>query len=85
MRKIDDSEMVSASEIGAYCFCPEAWRLGSALGLRSNNERQLARGEKSHVKIAVAEQTTQTAWWLGVALLVLGALLVGIYRLVTDQ
>ena len=85
MRKIDDDEMVSASEIASYAFCPEAWRLGPGLGLRPNNERELARGEKSHAKIAVVEQTTQTAWWLGVALLVLGALLVGIYRLVTGQ
>ena len=83
MRKIDDSEMVSASEIASYCFCPEAWRLGSAIGLRPNNERVLARGEESHAKIAVVEQTTQAAWWVGVALLVLGALLVGLYRLVS--
>ena len=55
MRKIDDAEMVSASEIASYCFCPEAWRLGSELGLRPNNERELTRGEKSHAKIAVVE------------------------------
>ena len=33
MRKIEDPEMVSASEIASYAFCPEAWRLGSGLGL----------------------------------------------------
>jgi len=85
MRRIDDSEMVSASEIASYCFCPEAWRLGSALGLRPNNERQLARGEESHAKIAVVEEVTHTARWVGVALLVLGALLVGLYRLASGQ
>ena len=35
MRKIDDDEMVSASEIASYAFCPEAWRLGSWAGLKA--------------------------------------------------
>ena len=85
MRKIDDDEMVSASEIASYAFCPEAWRLGPGLGLRPNNERELTRGEKSHAKIAVLERTSQAAFWLGVALLLLGALLVGVYRVVMGR
>ena len=68
-----------------FAFCPEAWRLGCEMGLRPNNERELTRGEKSHAKIAVVEEVTHTAWWVGVTLLVLGALLVGLYRLVSGQ
>jgi hypothetical protein len=66
MRKIDDAEFVTASEIGAYSSCREAWRL-------PHNERELARGEQSHAKFAHAERTTQSGWWLGVALIILGA------------
>ena len=45
--------VVSASDIAAYSFCPEAWRLGAGLNLQADNGRQLARGEESHAKIAV--------------------------------
>ena len=85
MRKIDDDEMVSASEIASYAFCPEAWRLGPGLGLRPNNERELTRGEKSHAKIAVLEQRSQSALRLGVALIALGVLLVALHLLVVGR
>jgi hypothetical protein len=85
VRKFRDPDIVSASEIASYGFCPEAWRLGSALGLEANNERELARGEKTHAKFAVVEQRSQRAIWIGLALIVAGALLVGVFRLVTDR
>ena len=40
--------MMLGLEIASYAFCPEAWRLGSVLGLQSKNERELTRGEKPH-------------------------------------
>jgi hypothetical protein len=80
-----DSDYVTASEVASYAFCPEAWRLGSALRLESNNEHELARGEHVHAKIAAVEQTTHVVWWVGVALIVLGALLIGVLRLVTGR
>ncbi|MFO0888219.1 MAG: hypothetical protein U0790_03625 [Isosphaeraceae bacterium] len=71
--------MVTASEIASYAFCPKAWRLGSALGLRPNNERQLARGEENHELTAVLEQATQLGCRVAFALLALGLLLVGLF------
>jgi hypothetical protein len=38
--------VVSASEIGSWAWCPEAWRLGQGLGLRSGNEKRLIEGER---------------------------------------
>jgi hypothetical protein len=85
LRKFRDPDIVSASEIASYAFCPEAWRLGSALGLTANNERELTRGEKTHENFAAAEQASHSAIWIGLALIVLGALLVGVFRLVTGR
>lgn len=78
MRKTDDPDMVLASEIGSYAFCPEAWRLGSELGLRPNNERQLARGEEIHARTAVLEERSQSALRLGLVLLALGVIVLGL-------
>ena len=57
-----------------------------ALGLRPNNERELARGENIHAKIAAVEERSQAAMWLGVALRCLGLLaLVGRLLLVVGR
>jgi hypothetical protein len=85
MGNIDPDEMVTASEIASWAYCPEAWRLGIGLNLPPNNERALARGEASHARIAVVETATQSAWRIGVALLIIGALLIGLYRLVSGR
>jgi hypothetical protein len=36
MKQLRDPEIVSASEIASWVWCPEAWRLGAELGLRPN-------------------------------------------------
>ncbi len=78
MGKYQDPDVVSASEIASYWFCPEAWRLGSSLGLEPNNERGLNRGEKIHGKIAATERQSQAALRLGVALVALALSLLGV-------
>jgi hypothetical protein len=85
MGKYQDPDLVSASEIASYAFCPEAWRLGSTLCLRPNNERELSRDEHFHEKTAVLERVTQGALRLGLVLILLGALAIGIYRLVAGR
>ncbi|MFO0890930.1 MAG: hypothetical protein U0790_17525 [Isosphaeraceae bacterium] len=81
MGNIDDDDLVSASEIASYAFCPEAWRLGSGLNLRPDNERELKRGEESHEKIAVLDERSQTALRLGLVLVAVGVLILGLYLL----
>lgn len=78
-RKNRDPEVVAASEIASYVFCPEAWRLGVALGLEANNERDLLRGERTHGKIAAVEQASQARLRLGLALVALGLVILGVW------
>ena len=85
MRKIEDPEMVSASEIASYAFCPVAWRLASGLGLRPNNERQLARGEDIHAKTAAIEERSQAAMRPGVLPVALGRIALVVLLLVVGR
>jgi hypothetical protein len=77
-----DSDYVSASEVASYAFCPEAWRLGSALGMKASNERELSRGEVTHENFAAVDKSSRRIIWIGLALILLGVLLVGIFRFV---
>ena len=47
------SEMVTASEIAAFVYCPEAWRLEHRLGLEAGN--RAASGRTDHAGKAAAE------------------------------
>jgi hypothetical protein len=76
--KRQDPEIVSASEIAAYAWCPESWRL-DAIGAKPTNQAALARGERAHAKNAAVEVESRSAislgWWL---ILVAAALLAGL-------
>jgi hypothetical protein len=50
------SEMVTASEIAAFVYCPEAWRLEHGLGLEAGNREAMAAGERHHGRKAAAER-----------------------------
>ena len=69
-----ESDIVSASEIAAYAWCPESWRL-DAMGAKPGNEAALAAGERAHKKNAAVEVESRSAislcWWLIVAAVVL--------------
>lgn len=71
MERRDD--IVSASEIAAWAWCPESWRL-SRLGHGPTNEADLRRGESHHVEKADFEQTSRSAISLGWRLLVVGVI-----------
>ncbi len=75
MRRRDD--VVSASEIASWAWCPESWRLQS-LGAEPSNRAEMARGETFHAQKAAFEErsrsTISLGWWL-LALAVLVALL----------
>lgn len=79
MKRNDD--VVSASEIASWAWCPESWRLES-LGLEPENRAALARGERLHVRTAAFEERSRSAvtlgWWLLAAALLVAALALGL-------
>jgi hypothetical protein len=62
-----DPDIVTASEIAAWAFCPEAWRL-DALGAEPVNQAARDRGEVTHVRKAALEEGSRSVssvgWWL---------------------
>jgi hypothetical protein len=73
-----DPDIVSASDIASWVFCPEAWRL-EALGLEPGNEEALEAGERRHAETAAFEVQSGAAlnvgrWLIALAVLILVAL-----------
>jgi hypothetical protein len=71
------SDVVSASEIASFVYCPEQWRLQCALGNEPQNRESLARGESFHRSTARFDVWTRRLARLG-ALLILLALLAAV-------
>ncbi len=65
------SEVVSATEIASFAYCPEQWRLQS-LGNPSENLAALERGEAFHAKSATVEISSQLAIRVSWLLVLLG-------------
>src|SRR4051794_2417013 len=55
MRQKPDG-LVTASEIAAFAYCPEQWRLQYGLGLRAENQAALGAGTRHHERKALAER-----------------------------
>lgn len=72
--KRHDSDVVSASEIAEWAWCPEAWRLKS-LGHESINRAALEKGERDHEKKASFEVVSHSAISFGWSLLIAAVLL----------
>ena len=70
------SDVVSATEIASYVYCPEQWRLQHGLGHPSTNTASLAQGASLHRKTATVEVWSRRGLRLGFALVVLAALIV---------
>ena len=70
------SDVVSASEIASFIYCPEQWRLQCALGNRPQNVESLARGESFHRETARFDVWSRRLLRLGVILVVLALLVV---------
>jgi hypothetical protein len=73
----EDAELVTASEIAAFVYCPEEWRLEHGLGLPVGNREAMEAGERHHARKAVAERIAGGSITLGrfVAILAVLALL----------
>lgn len=67
-------DVVSASEIASWAWCPESWRL-ETLGEEPGNKEELARGETFHECTATVEVSSRRAVALGRWLLVLALLI----------
>ena len=80
-RNVD--EIVSASEIASWAWCPESWRLHS-LGAEPGNRAALEKGETQHAGRLVFEERSRSAislgWWLFGLALVLALLAIAIGR-----
>ena len=49
-------ELVTASEIAAFVFCNEAWRLEHGLGLEAGNRAAMEAGGRHHERKAAGER-----------------------------
>src|SRR4051794_8982421 len=72
-----DDQVVSASEIADWAWCPEAWRL-RLLGHAPENQAALKQGEAFHERKAAFEEQSRSASSLGWWLLALAVLLVAV-------
>jgi hypothetical protein len=73
-----DDHILRASELGQYSFCAKAWWLGSVEGMPSANVREMDAGTSAHEQHG---QAVQISVWLnrvGVACLILGALVLAL-------
>jgi hypothetical protein len=55
-RQQNQDELVTATEIACWLYCPEQWRLQYGLGLEPENRKELAAGEGHHARKAAAER-----------------------------
>ncbi|NCC34009.1 MAG: hypothetical protein EOM24_18645 [Chloroflexia bacterium] len=67
--------VIRASEVGEFVFCARAWWLRRAAGQESAGHERRAAGIVRHAHHGRTVALSQGAWWLGIALLIGGVLL----------
>ena len=68
-------DLITASEIACFAYCPEQWRLQYGLGLPSENQAAMDAGSRYHASKAVAERVA--GWFIRLGqVLVIATLLV---------
>jgi hypothetical protein len=72
-----DHDIVSASEVAAWVYCPESWRLAAA-GYEASNRPEQEAGRAHHADKAAAERVAGGAISLGLGLIVLALLTLGL-------
>ena len=75
-----NSEVISATEIASFAYCPEQWRLQYGLGHESENVGSLERGEAFHAKSATVETSSRLVIRVSWLLVLLG-LALGLFAL----
>jgi hypothetical protein len=66
-------DLITATEIATFAYCPEQWRLQNGLGLTPENRAALNAGTRHHARKAAAERIAGGAIILGRLLAVLAA------------
>jgi hypothetical protein len=74
-RRKNGSELITASEIACFAYCPEQWRLEFGLGLNPGNRAALDGGNRHHARKAIAERVAGASIGLGRVLLTIGLVL----------
>jgi hypothetical protein len=69
-------ELVSATEIACWVYCPEQWRFEYGLKVKPENQPERAAGKRHHAWKSLAERFAGGAIGLGRVLMVLGIVLV---------
>ncbi|WP_422924752.1 hypothetical protein [Singulisphaera sp. PoT] len=67
-------DLISATEVAAYVYCPEQWRLEFGLGLPASNRAAREAGRRHHGRKAGVERLAQLLIALGGLLIALGVL-----------
>jgi hypothetical protein len=65
-------EMVTATEIAAFVYCPEQWRLEHGLWLEPGNRAAMEAGTRHHERKAAAERLAGGSICLGWGLVFVG-------------
>lgn len=68
-------DLISATEIATFAYCPEQWRLRHGLGLRPGNRISIDAGTHHHAGKAMAERVAGVSHTAGRALLALAFVL----------
>lgn len=75
------SDLITATEIAAFAYCPEQWRLHYGLEMLPGNRAALDAGTRHHEGKAVAEQVAGEAIGLGRLIIVIGIVVLGVVLL----
>jgi hypothetical protein len=72
-RRQQPDDLISASEIASWAYCPESWRLEYGLELEPGNRQARTAGTRHHTRKAVAERVAGGSIMLGRLLAFLAA------------
>jgi hypothetical protein len=68
-------DLITASEIASFVYCPEAWRLEHGMGREPENRAAIDAGTRHHSRRAAAERVAGGAIRLGQMIVVAALLL----------
>ena len=65
----EPDEWITASEIAAYAYCAESWRLAYGFGLQSRHEPRMEQGIAEHAAWQEAARTSSRSARRGIVLM----------------
>lgn len=78
-----DRSLVRASDIGSWTFCRRAWWLANVKDVPHQNPAVLQRGDVAHAHHGRQVALSLFMRWAGIILLLLAALILVLYGLIT--